>query len=84
MNDIVQGNNLFLLGDFNVNYFDKKSSDYKSLHNFEILTNLKQYIQHLSRNDNCIDLIYTNCDYIRNSGVLDILLSYHELIYITR
>ena len=84
----MQGNNatLFLLGDFNVNYFDKKSTDYKSLHRFEMVTNLKQYIQHPTRIDQCIDLIYTNSDHVKDSGVLDILLSDHdhELIYITR
>ena len=42
VSDIVQGNNadLFLLGDFNVNQFDKMSVEYKELHKFEILTNL--------------------------------------------
>ena len=86
VNDIVQSTNadLFLLGDFNVNQFDKTSLEYKHLHRFEILTNLRQYMQHPTRQANCIDLIYTNCDCVAGSRVLDILLSDHELIYITR
>ena len=86
VNDIVLANNadIFLLGDFNVDYFDKGSVNYKSLHKFEMLTNLKQLIQNPTRSDHCIDLIYTNSDFIAKSGVLPLLLSDHELIYATR
>ena len=75
---------VFLLGDFKINYFDKKSQDYKCLQRFEMLTNLKQYIQKPTRKDHCIDLVYSNCDYIANSGVWNVLLSDHELIFVTK
>ena len=86
VNDITQEGNadVFLMGDFNINYFDKQSADYKCLHRFEMLTNLKQYIQKPTRKNHCIDLAYSNCDFVTNSGVLNILLSDHELIFVTR
>ena len=49
-----------------------------------MLTNLKQQIQLPTRGDHCIDLIYLNCDYIATSGVMPLLLSDHELIFVTR
>ena len=33
---------MFMLGDFNINYFDKRSEAYKCLSHMELLTNLKQ------------------------------------------
>ena len=86
VNDItgIRNSDIFLLGDFNVNYLDNRTADYKCLHRFEMLTSLKQYIQQPTRKDHCIDLVYSNCDYVSNSGVWNILLSDHELIFITR
>ena len=47
--DIVNNSNsgdnaaMFLLGNFNIDYLDEKSDNYKCLHCFELLTNLKQH-----------------------------------------
>ena len=85
-NDIsITGNkDIFILGDYNINYNQKKTPDMKSLIEFEQLTNLRQLISEPTRNNNTIDLIYTNCDDVSNSGVYDILISDHELIFCTR
>ena len=90
LTDIVQditnmmGNDVIILGDFNVQYNDKSCNNYKDLLQFEQLTNLTQLINVLTRQTNIIDLIYTNSNNIHMSGVLDILISDHELIYCTR
>ena len=85
-NDITTVNNidLFILGDFNINYLEKNSAEFKLLRNFENLTNLKQYIKSPTRKENCLDLIYTNCDFVSKAGVYEMLLSDHELVYISK
>ena len=67
-NDVtITGNkDIFILGDFNINYNQKKTPDMKSLIEFEQLTNLHQLISEPTRNNNTIDLIYTNCCEISN------------------
>ena len=88
VNNINSGDNaaMFLLGDFNIDYLDKKLYNYKCLHMFELLTNLKQHnsIKGMTRKDHCLALIYNNCDIVANSGVLNIMLSDHEMIFVTR
>ena len=86
INDINSEENadMFLLGDFNINYLDKRSDAYKCLNRMELLTNLRQYIKKATRKDHCLDLIYSNCDIVSDSGVLDVLLSDHEMVFITR
>ena len=75
---------MFILCDFNINYLDKKSDSYKCLHRFALLTNLKQYVKCATQKEHCLDLIYNNSDNISNSGVLDIMLSDHELVFVSR
>ena len=86
VNDInsIDKADMFLLGDFNINYLDKKSESYKNLHRFELLSNLKQHIRQPTRKGHCLDLIYSNCEIISNSGVLDVMLSDHDMIFATR
>ena len=83
VNDINVNNNkeIFILGDFNINYTVKTSDNMRSLHDFELLTNLKQLIANPTRQNNTIDLIFTNSLSISSSGVLDLAISDHELIY---
>ena len=37
-----------------------------------------------SQINTCIDLIFTNCDYISNSGTLDLNISDHQAIFVTK
>ena len=37
-----------------------------------------------TRRDHCLDLIYSNCNMVSDSGVLDIMLSDHDMVFITR
>ena len=75
---------LFIIGDFNIQYNNKTHSQFKDLMQFEQLTNLSQIITEPTRSDNTIDLIYTNSDNIRDCGVMNVLISDHELIFCTR
>ena len=72
------------MGDFNIQYNDKTSAQYKELLQFEQLTSLSQIIDEPTRKDNTIDLIFTNCDNISQKGILNVYISDHELIYCTR
>ena len=82
------GNNynkdIFILGDFNINYLDKGSLDTKQLLQLESLTGLKQIISSPTRLQNCIDLIFTNCNEVANRGVLALNVSDHDLIFVTK
>ena len=72
---------LVIVGDFNINYNLRHSHPSKLLKTFERDFNLAQLIQKPTRTSNtsksCIDLIFTNMEYIISSGVLDILISDH-------
>ena len=83
INDINANNNkeIYILGDFNINYSVKTSDDMRPLHDFELFTNLKQLITKPTRQNNTIDLIFTNSLSISTCGVLDLGISDHELIY---
>ena len=85
-NNLATFNNkeIFLLGDFNIKYGKLGDDAYKCLIEFEQFTNFSQLIKDPTRLDNTIDLIYTNSSHISQAGVLDILLSDHNLIYCTR
>ena len=89
VNDIVDGTkaDIFILGDFNINYQESNTPDKKNLKNFESLTGLKQLIDKPTRyavNNSTIDLILTNSSFVTASGVLELNCSDHEAIYVTR
>lgn len=75
---------IFILGDFNINYSDKFSAAMKHLKNFESLTQMKQLIETPTRYENTLDLIYSNSDCIMNSGVINLQLADHLGIFLTR
>ena len=78
---------IFILGDFNINYADNRNKGRKHLKDFESLTGLKQLITQTTRYssiNSTIDLIFTNSDYINNHGTLHIDLSDHEAIFVSR
>ena len=75
---------IFLLGDFNINYLAENDWHKRLLTQLESLTGLKQMIKHPTRLQNCIDLILTNCNDIANTGVLPLNISDHDLVFATR
>ena len=77
---------IFIMGDFNVNYSNPLSPGYQDLKWFEQRTGLSQYITtttRFSQTNSCIDLFFTNCNCITKSGVLDVNISDHQAIFIT-
>ena len=85
VNSIIETRNveLYVLGDFNINFNNRNDPDVRKLVQFQDLTTLKQIITENTRNNNCIDLIFTNSDNIGGSGVMDVNISDHDMIYIT-
>ena len=84
MNGILKPRaNIHILGDFNINYLNKRTEAMKHLRHFEVSTGLNQLIRKETRYDSCIDLIYSNSDIISNSGVLNVSLSDHNVIFVS-
>ena len=91
LNDCIQSLNLskinlFIMGDFNINFQNKSSESYKKLH-FLIQSNgMSQYINTTTRNTDktksLIDLAITNSKFVSNSGTLNYFMSDHQPIYI--
>ena len=77
-------NEIFITGDFNINYLNLQDSSTKQLIEFEQLSGLKQLILHPTRGQNCIDLTFSNSIDIANAGVLSMNISDHDLIFITK
>ena len=77
---------VFMLGDFNVNYKNKKSPEYKKFHFFAQSNSLSQHINTVTRNTNktqsLIDLILTNSTFVEQAGTLDHYISDHQPIYL--
>ena len=78
---------LFILGDFNIDVSKKNESKTKDLlQNFNSY-GLKQYINgttRYGRNNSCIDLIFSNSEYVSAAGILDLNFSDHQVVYMTR
>ena len=76
---------LFLIGDWNVDYKKKTAENYKSLSFFEKSHGLNQLISTSTRNTNktstLVDLILTDANYICNSGTLPQFISDHQPIF---
>ena len=85
----MENNEIFLMGDFNLNYLDVNSINVNSLKsNMEVL-GLSQVIDQPTRYSalnppTLIDHLYTNSTTISNSGTFSLNISDHELIFITR
>ena len=79
---------LYVMGDFNIDYSDKKSKEYSELFTATKILGLKQCIKGATRlgktKDSCIDLIFSNSDCIKNSGVINANISEHLPVYVTR
>ena len=81
-------NDIFIMGDLNVNYKNTLSPNYKKLIFFEHSNNLKQVIKETTRNTDksktLIDLILTNAKHIDASGTLDSFISDHQPIFVIK
>ena len=68
-----------ILGDLNINYNLRHSSTFKLLKSFERDHNLSQIINTSTRvtkkSSTCIDLVFTNMEYILHSGTIDLQIS---------
>ena len=87
INHLYRSCEIYLLGDFNINYKATNNPETKKLKWFEQRSGLKQLITDITRfskNNSCIDLIFSNSLFISDQGTLDVNLSDHEMIYITR
>ena len=86
MEDIGNSTNkeIVVMGDFNINYRDKNDINTKALHQLELNTGLRQMINTPTRGANIIDLVYTNSQDISRAGVLELNISDHDLIFISK
>ena len=79
---------ILIMGDFNVDYQNKKSINFKKLIFFEKANSLEQKISTTTRNTTSsktlIDIALTNIKHIRSAGALDSFLSDHQPIYILK
>ena len=79
---------IYIIGDFNVDYKKTTTLEYKILKEFERNHQLKQYIKKPTRITNkvksTIDLIFSNMNFIEESGVLLDEISDHLPIFIRR
>ena len=81
-------NEVYVLGDFNVNYKNKLSEEYKKL-NFMIKANgLSQVVDNTTRNSDksssLLDIILTNSKYISVAGTLGHFISDHQPVYVVK
>ena len=76
---------IFVMGDFNINMNNTSCSNARSLRNRMKALGFNQLIKDCTRVDlnreSCIDLIFSNCDYIHNSGTFPINMSDHDLVF---
>ena len=79
---------IYIIGDLNINYRNKKSKEYKCLDFFSKSNGLKQIIKNSTRHtkttSTLIDIILTNDQYISHSGTINSYLSDHQPIYVIK
>ena len=79
---------IFLIGDFNVDYSNRRTVEYRGLFFFIKSNQFMQLINESTRitkkSRTTLDLIITNCKYIHRVGALDTFLSDHRPTYITK
>ena len=77
---------IFILGDMNVNYLNKKSPNYKKLDFFVRSNGLTQCISTTTRitdkTKSLIDLVISNSKFIKAAGTLEHHISDHQPIYV--
>ena len=79
---------IWIMGDLNINMLDRGNKYVKRLNRFSVDYNLKQLIMTSTRlnyrGGTCIDLMFTDCTFVRDSGVLNDLISDHLPIFASR
>ena len=79
---------MYIMGDFNVDYLDKRSKDFTELNTSMKSLGLKQIISSPTRYGNtknsCLDLIFTNSECIAASGVINVNISDHFPVFVSR
>ena len=74
-----------VVGDFNINYNLRHSNAFKIIKDMEREFNLNQIIKSSTRvtqkTSNCIDLVFTNMEHIKESGTLNMSISDHLPTY---
>ena len=87
INTLYNAAEVFLLGDFNINYLNGRAVETKLLKEMEKETGLHQLITEptrCARTNTLSDLIFTNCTCVRECGILGANISDHEAIYVNR
>ena len=90
--DLKENTDIFVKGDFNINWADKKSPCSKELSFAMTSLGLKQHITEATRvsfkngqkTATTIDLIFSNSDYVKEARVMDLNLSDHQAVMVTR
>ena len=90
--DLKDNTDIFLLGDFNINYSDKNTPAYRELDFTAKSLGLRQLITSPTRTmfregiqtETTIDLLFTNSDFISDSGVLGLNISDHVGVWASR
>ena len=79
---------IFVMGDWNVNYQNMLSPAYKKVFFFEKSNNLRQVIRDTTRNTDksktLLDLIMTNAKHVNCSGTLNSFISDHQPIFVIK
>ena len=79
---------LVVMGDFNIDFANKRHKNVKALSYFASLNGLTQLITEPTRYTpvahTTIDLIFSNIEYIQNSGTLDLFISDHQPIFLLK
>ena len=87
-NKNLRRTDIFILGDFNVDYRNKSSPSYKKLAFFETSNSLQQVIQKATRttkkNHSILDLILTSSNHVAQAGTLDTFISDHQPIFVIK
>ena len=79
---------LYLMGDFNIDMMDSQSNVVKDFKSFTKTMGLRHFIKEPTRctidRSSCLDLILSNSDIVHKVGVMDINISDHSMILLTR
>ena len=79
-------NDIFIGGDINVDMLHSNSVNAKKIQKFIKTNQVKQLIQKITRPDSntCLDIILTDCDFIKDCGIENINISDHLPIFCIR
>ena len=79
---------IVILGDFNIDYKNKMSINYRKLKFFERSNSLDQQISTTTRNtlnsSSLLDIVFTNMKFIKEAGTLDSFLSDHQPVFLLK